>query len=43
MACSRASSARSVLREVQARRPTITLENTSMTNATYTNPDQVAT
>ncbi len=43
MACSSVSSAKSVLRVLEARQPTIICEYTSMTNATYTNPDQVAT
>jgi hypothetical protein len=41
--CSSASSARSLRREVDACQPTIRRENTSMTNATYTNPRHVAT
>jgi hypothetical protein len=42
-ACSRASSARSLRSELAARQPTIRREYTSITNATYTKPRQVAT
>jgi hypothetical protein len=42
-ACSSASRARSLRSEVDARQPTIRRENTSMTNATYTNPRHMAT
>src|SRR5579859_1827622 len=43
MAISRASSANSACNELETRQPTMNLENTSMTNATYTKPIQVLT
>jgi hypothetical protein len=43
MAISSASSTNSARSELKTRQPTMTLENTSMTNATYTKPFQVLT
>ena len=43
IACSSASSARPVSNDVEARHPTMRRENTSVTNATYTNPTRVGT
>jgi hypothetical protein len=43
MACSSASSAKSVRMDAEARHPTIRREKTSTTNATSTNPRHVAT
>jgi hypothetical protein len=43
IAISNASNARSARNVVEVRQPMIRLENTSVTNAVYTNPDQVAT
>jgi len=42
IACSSASRARSLRNELDTRQPTMRGENTSMTNATYTNPRHVA-
>jgi hypothetical protein len=42
-AVSRLSKDRSALIDDEPRQPTIILENTSMTKAVLTNPDQVAT
>jgi hypothetical protein len=43
MAISNASRARSALKVLATRQPTMVRENTSVTNATYAKPDQVAT